>query len=66
MKRKRRRDADSAVQPCPFCAEPFEIYVDLSAGSQRFVEDCQVCCHPIDVSVEVEDGELLSVVVEQS
>lgn len=66
MKRKRRREADSATRPCPWCGEPFEVYVDLSAGSQRFIEDCQVCCHPIDVWVEAEDGELISVTAERS
>jgi len=33
--------------------------VDLSAGSQSYVEDCQVCCQPIQLSVGVgHDGGL--------
>jgi hypothetical protein len=33
--------------------------VDLSAGSQSYVEDCQVCCQPMTVGVSVgEDGSL--------
>ncbi|MFI4968589.1 MAG: CPXCG motif-containing cysteine-rich protein [Lysobacterales bacterium] len=47
---------------CPYCGESFATTVDLSAGSQRYVEDCAVCCRPIEVSVRVgEDGELLGV-----
>lgn len=44
---------------CPYCGEPIDIYVDDSAGSQRYIEDCQVCCRPIDVAVSVDaDGDL--------
>lgn len=33
--------------------------LDLSAGSQTYVEDCEVCCRPIQISYEIdEDGEL--------
>lgn len=44
---------------CPYCGEGFASAVDLSAGSQRYVEDCAVCCRPIVVVVEVDAaGEL--------
>ena len=37
----------SAVD-CPYCGEPFTTTVDLSAGSQAYIEDCPVCCRPIE------------------
>jgi len=47
---------------CPYCGESFFTQIDVSAGSQRYVEDCAVCCRPIEVAVEVgDDGELISV-----
>ena len=47
---------------CPYCGESFDTSVDLSAGSQRYVEDCAVCCRPIEVGVRVgADGELLGI-----
>ena len=36
---------------CPYCGEPFEIVVDLSAGSQSYVEDCHVCCRPVQLDL---------------
>lgn len=38
---------------CPWCGEPIEILVDLSVGSQSYIEDCQICCAPILVRVQV-------------
>lgn len=32
---------------CPWCGEPGEAQLDLSAGDQCYVEDCSVCCQPI-------------------
>jgi len=53
---------DTAVIHCPYCGESYETVVDLSAGSQRYIEDCAVCCKPIEVSLRVsEDGELLEI-----
>jgi hypothetical protein len=47
---------------CPYCGESFETAVDVSAGSQDYVEDCPVCCRPIEMSVRVDDdGELLGI-----
>jgi hypothetical protein len=49
------------VVHCPYCGEPFETLLDLSAGSSSYVEDCQVCCRPIEFRVEVDHaGALLS------
>lgn len=45
---------------CPHCWETSEIGLDLSAGSQTFVQDCEVCCNPIEFRYEVEGGELAS------
>ncbi|MEJ0006375.1 MAG: CPXCG motif-containing cysteine-rich protein [Steroidobacteraceae bacterium] len=39
---------------CPYCGEPFETLIDLSAGSATYIEDCQVCCQPIEFKVEVD------------
>jgi len=53
---------EAVVIHCPYCGEAFETSVDLSAGSQRYIEDCAVCCKPIEVLLRVgEDGELLDV-----
>ena len=44
---------------CPYCGEPLTVRLDLSAGSQSYVEDCQVCCQPIQLAVQVgDDGTL--------
>lgn len=51
---------------CPFCTARMDILLDLSAGSQSYVEDCQVCCQPMQVSFAAEDGELESVRVERA
>lgn len=42
--------------PCPYCGEMLLIQLDLSAGSQSYVEDCQVCCQPIQMVVRVGEG----------
>lgn len=50
----------SSVQ-CPFCGQQFELAIDTSVPSQRFVTDCEVCCRPFEVVAECEGGEVLSV-----
>jgi hypothetical protein len=51
---------------CPYCGETINIRLDLSAGSQSYVEDCQVCCQPIQLAVQVaEDGSLEAVTPER-
>ena len=53
---------ETATIRCPYCGEGYETVVDLSAGSQRYIEDCAVCCRPIEVTLKVSDeGELLDV-----
>ncbi len=49
---------------CPFCGQEFELAVDTSIPSQRFVTDCEICCRPFTVNVECEAGEVLSIAVE--
>jgi transcription elongation factor Elf1 len=41
---------------CPHCGERISMLLDLSAGSQSYVEDCEVCCNPIEISYQAEDG----------
>jgi hypothetical protein len=51
---------------CPYCGEYLSIQLDLSAGSQSYVEDCQVCCQPIQMSLRVaDDGTLDSFTAER-
>jgi len=57
-----RRMIETITIQCPYCGESYETVVDLSAGSQRYVEDCAVCCRPIEVTLQVgDDGELIEV-----
>ncbi|WP_237057319.1 CPXCG motif-containing cysteine-rich protein [Microbulbifer sediminum] len=46
---------------CPYCGEPITLLMDLSAGSQSYIEDCQVCCRPISISMAVEPDGTFSV-----
>jgi hypothetical protein len=46
---------------CPFCGQSFELAIDTSQPSQRFIVDCEICCRPLEIAVECEDGEILSV-----
>ena len=39
---------------CPWCDAPIEMRIDVSAGSQSYIEDCQVCCAPIVVHVAMD------------
>ncbi len=38
---------ESQDYQCPYCGEPVEALLDLSAGDQNYIEDCPVCCRPI-------------------
>ena len=54
---------ETVVIHCPYCGESYETAVDLSAGSQSYVEDCAVCCKPIEIVLRVaDDGELIDIV----
>jgi transcription elongation factor Elf1 len=53
---------ESITIDCPYCGESFSTQVDVSAGSQNYIEDCAVCCRPIEMFVEVgDDDELVAV-----
>lgn len=53
---------DTVTIDCPYCGERYATQVDLSGGSQSYVEDCAICCRPIEIAVRVdEQGELLGV-----
>lgn len=53
---------ESVVIHCPYCGESYETAVDLSVGSQNYIEDCAVCCRPIEIALRVGDaGELLEI-----
>jgi len=53
---------DPIVIHCPYCGESYETVVDISAGSQHYIEDCAVCCRPIEIALQVgDDGELIDV-----
>jgi transcription elongation factor Elf1 len=47
---------------CPYCGEPLDIAVDVSAGDQQYVEDCQVCCRPINMVVTLDEDEVAHVI----
>lgn len=51
---------ETCAVSCPYCGEPLELLVDVSAGGQTYVEDCAVCCRPIEclLSVQGEDWRL--------
>ncbi len=48
------------VFTCPHCGERISMLLDLSAGSQHYVEDCEVCCNPVEITYRVEEGALSS------
>lgn len=51
------RDGDATevhTIECPYCGEPFEMLVDLSAGTANYIEDCRICCQPIEFDVEID------------
>jgi hypothetical protein len=45
---------------CPHCGQRFDLAIDTSISTQRFVTDCEVCCRPFEVHAECEPGEVLS------
>jgi Cysteine-rich CPXCG len=51
---------------CPYCAESYGVAIDLSGGTQSYIEDCQVCCQPISVTLCVnEAGEFSRLEIER-
>lgn len=55
---------ESEVITCPFCGQSFELAIDTSVPTQRFVTDCEICCRPFTVTAECEAGEVLSIGIE--
>ena len=51
---------------CPYCAQSMEIVLDLSAGSQSYVEDCQICCQPMQIRFDVDDQQLQGLQVDRA
>lgn len=51
---------EAAPVQCPFCGQTFDLVVDTSVASQRFVTDCEICCRPFEVIAECEPGEIVS------
>ena len=47
---------DTHTITCPYCGESIELTIDVSGGSQHYIEDCQVCCRPIEMSLNVLSG----------
>lgn len=44
---------ENTIVTCPYCGEALELLLDLSEGSQQYVEDCHVCCRPMEVILTV-------------
>ncbi len=45
---------------CPSCGQSFELVLDTSVPTQRFLTDCEVFCRPIEIHAECEPGIVLS------
>ena len=56
-------ESSESIQ-CPFCGQTFELMIDTSVTSQRFITDCEVCCRPFEVRAECEEGEILTLQVQ--
>jgi len=50
---------------CPYCGESIEISIDVSAGTQDYIEDCQICCRPIEIRVQTDSQTEFSVEVKR-
>ena len=44
---------------CPYCGQRFELVIDTTESTQRFVTDCEVCCRPLEVRAECMPGEVV-------
>lgn len=45
---------ESTPVSCPYCGEVIDLAIDLSAGSQDYIEDCHICCQPIELHVTMD------------
>ena len=43
---------------CPYCGHVITVFVDTSAGDQRYVEDCTDCCSGMLLDIRVKDCEV--------
>ena len=47
---------------CPYCGEEFVALIDLSSGSNSYIEDYEICCRPIKFQLEcAETGEISNI-----
>jgi transcription elongation factor Elf1 len=44
---------------CPYCWQQISVVIDVSAGSQSYIEDCEICCNPISLKYECENSEIM-------
>ena len=51
---------------CPYCAEAMEVVLDLSAGSQAYIEDCQICCQPMQIRFDADSNGLQGLQVDRA
>jgi transcription elongation factor Elf1 len=51
---------------CPYCGQSMEVVLDLSGGSQSYVEDCQICCQPMQICFDVDDDQLQGLQVDRA
>ena len=40
---------------CPYCGEKISMMLDISSGSQQYIEDCETCCRPIEIKFSITD-----------
>ena len=52
------RELHEQSADCPYCGEPIELIIDLSAGSADYIEDCEVCCRPMRIFVSMSGDHL--------
>jgi len=45
---------------CPHCWQEISMLLDVTAGSQSYIEDCEICCNPIEISYQVADEMVVS------
>ncbi len=50
--------AESGIQ-CPYCWEPFTVFLEPQATRDELVIDCEICCRPVVVLADM--GQVLSV-----
>ena len=41
------------------------VVIDVSAGSQSYIEDCEICCRPMQISTQVDGHALSSIEVDR-